>query len=109
MSSPNLATGNYDVALSTGASYTTRRAEAAEAMMQAIQVWPNLIQVAGDIVAKAQDWPGADKLAERLKKTIPPQFLDPEDQAEGGQVMPSQEEIQQAMQRMQQLEMENLS
>ena len=107
MSSPNLATGNYDVALSTGASYTTRRAEAAEAMMQAIQVWPNLIQVAGDIVAKAQDWPGADKLAERLKKTIPPQFLDPEDQAEGGQVMPSQEEIQQAMQRMQQLEMEN--
>jgi hypothetical protein len=105
--SPNLAVGNYDVAMSTGASYTTRRAESAEAMMQAIQVWPNLIQVAGDIVAKAQDWPGADKLAERLKKTIPPQFLDPEDQAEGGMAMQSPEEMQQAMQRLQQLEMEN--
>ena len=105
--SPDLSTGNYDVALSTGASYTTRRAESADAMMQAIQVWPNLIQVAGDIVAKAQDWPGADKLAERLKKTIPPQFLDPEDQAEGGMVMPSAEEIQQMQQALQQLQMEN--
>lgn len=106
--SPNLATGNYDVALSTGASYTTRRAEAAEAMMQAIQVWPNLIQVAGDIVAKAQDWPGADKLAERLKKTIPPQFLDPEDLPEGAQVPQiDPAEAQKAMERLQQLEMEN--
>lgn len=106
--SPNLATGNYDVALTTGASFTTRRAEAAESMMQAIQVWPNLIQVAGDIVAKAQDWPGADKLAERLKKTIPPQFLDPEEQQEMGmvpQIDPA--EAQKAMERLQQLEMEN--
>lgn len=107
--SPNLAIGDFDVAMSTGASYTTRRAESAEAMMQAIQVWPNLIQVAGDIVAKAQDWPGADKLAERLKKTIPPQYLDPEDQTEGGMAMQSPEEMQQAMERLQQLEMENMT
>ena len=85
-SSPNLAIGTYDVAITTGASFTTRRAEAAESMMNAVQVWPQLIQVAGDIIAKSQDWPGAEKLAERLKKTIPPQFLDPEDQQEGGQV-----------------------
>lgn len=106
--SPNLATGNYDVALSTGASYTTRRQEAAESMMAAIQVWPNLIQVAGDIVAKAQDWPGADKLAERLKKTIPPQFLSPEEQAEGGsvpQIDPA--EVQKMQQELQKLQMEN--
>jgi hypothetical protein len=78
--SPDLSVGRYDVALSTGASYTTRRVEAAQAMMDAVQVWPQLLQVAGDLVAKAQDWPGADDLAERLKKTIPQQFLDPEDQ-----------------------------
>ena len=77
--SPDLAVGRYDVALSTGASYTTRRVEAAQAMMDAVQVWPNLLEVAGDLVAKAQDWPGADDLAERLKKTIPQQFLDQED------------------------------
>ncbi len=106
--SPNLATGNYDVALSTGANYTTRRAEAAEAMMQAIQVWPNLIQVAGDIVAKAQDWPGADKLADRLKKTIPPQFLTEEEQQEASftpQIDPA--EAQKAMEQLNKLELEN--
>lgn len=79
--SPDLSVGKYDVALSTGASYSTRRVEAAQAMMDAVQVWPQLLQVAGDLVAKAQDWPGADDLAERLKKTIPQQFLDPEDRA----------------------------
>lgn len=77
--SPNLALGKYDVALSTGTSYTTRRVEAAQAMMDAVQVFPQLMQVAGDLVAKAQDWPGADELAERLKRTIPQEFLKEED------------------------------
>lgn len=85
----DLSVGDYDVALTTGTSYTTRRQEAAQAMMDAIQVWPQLMSVAGDLVAKAQDWPGAEELAERLKKTIPPQFLDPEDQ-EGPGVDPQQ-------------------
>jgi hypothetical protein len=73
--SVDLATGTFDVALSTGASYTTRRVEAAEAMMDAIQVWPQLMGIAGDLVVKAQEWPGAEELAERLKKTIPPALL----------------------------------
>lgn len=82
----DLSIGQFDVALSTGTSYTTRRVEAAQAMMDAIQVWPQLMSVAGDLVAKAQDWPGADKLAERLRKTIPPQFL--EEGEEGGGIDP---------------------
>jgi hypothetical protein len=69
--SPDLSTGSYDVAITTGASYTTRRVEAAQAMMEAIQVFPEIMQVAGDIVVKAQDWPGSEELAERLRKTIP--------------------------------------
>lgn len=82
----DLSVGMFDVALSTGTSYTTRRVEAAQAMMDAIQVWPQLMSVAGDLVAKAQDWPGAEKLAERLKKTIPPHFL--EEGEEGGGIDP---------------------
>jgi hypothetical protein len=35
-------------------------------MMEAIQVYPELMQVAGDLVVKAQDWPGAQELSERL-------------------------------------------
>jgi hypothetical protein len=99
--SPDLSVGNYDVALSTGSSYTTRRVEAAQSMMEAIQVWPQLIQVAGDIVAKAQDWPGADKLAERLKKTIPANFLDDDDPDKQAAGQPTPEQIQQGMMELQ--------
>lgn len=100
----DLSVGDFDVAMSTGTSYTTRRVEAAQAMMDAIQVWPQLMTVAGDLVAKAQDWPGADKLADRLKKTIPPQFLDPDDGGGGG-IPP--EQLQEMQQKLQQLTIEN--
>ena len=105
--SPDLSVGKYDVALSTGASYSTRRVEAAQAMMDAVQVWPQLLQVAGDLVAKAQDWPGADDLAERLKKTIPQQFLDPEDrQGPDPEVQQMQMAMQALVQENQQLKMD---
>lgn len=107
--SPDLAVGNYDVAITTGASYTTRRVEAAEAMMQAVQVWPQLIQVAGDIVAKAQDWPGAEELAVRLRKTIPPELLEGETDeqgqpiSQGAQIPPEmQAQVQQGQMMLQQ-------
>lgn len=101
----DLSVGMFDVALSTGTSYTTRRVEAAQAMMDAIQVWPDLMSVAGDLVAKAQDWPGADKLAERLKKTIPPHFL--EEGEEGGGLGVTPEQLAQMQQELQKLQIEN--
>jgi hypothetical protein len=107
--SPDLSTGTYDVAITTGASYTTRRVEAAQAMMDAIQVFPEIMQVAGDLVVKAQDWPGSEELAERLRKTIPPQLLSDKEKAEMGeqgvdpqQLMAAQAQIQEAMQQAQQ-------
>lgn len=100
----DMAVGKFDTALSTGTSYTTKRVEAAQAMMDAIQVWPQLMSVAGDLVAKAQDWPGAEKLAERLKKTIPPQFLDEE---EGG-VGITPEQLQEMQMALQQLQAQNM-
>lgn len=104
----DLGAGMFDVALTTGTSYTTRRVEAAAAMMDAIQVWPQLMSIAGDLVCKAQDWPGAEELADRLQKTIPPQFLTPEQQAKNGGPPPMPpEQIQQMQQALQQLQMEN--
>lgn len=103
----DISVGLFDVSLSTGTSYTTRRVEAAQAMMDAVQVFPQLMTVAGDLVAKAQDWPGADELAERLKKTIPPQYLDEEDR-KGVGISPEiaqklQEELGKLQQENQQL------
>lgn len=71
--------GRYDVVVETGPSYWTRRVEAAESMMQFVQAVPSAAQVAGDLIAKAQDWPLADQIGERLKKTLPPQVTQGED------------------------------
>jgi hypothetical protein len=117
-SSPDLSVGMYDVAITTGASYTTRRVEAAQAMMEAIQVYPELMQLAGDLVIKAQDWPGAEELSERIRKTIPPQLLSDKEKQEMGDQGPNvqqimqqqalvQEQMQQAMQELQKLQQEN--
>ncbi len=103
----DLSIGKYDVALTTGTSYTTRRQAAAQAMMDAIQVWPQLMTVAGDLVAKAQDWPGAEELANRLQKTIPPQFLDPEDMKNGAGPGVDPEQFQQMQQELMKLQTEN--
>lgn len=117
--SPNLAYGKYDVAVTTGASYTTRRVEAAEAMMEAIQVAPEIMQIAGDLVVKAQDWPGAEELSERLRKMVPPHLLSEKEKQEMGdqgpdmqQIMQQQAEMQEQMQagmeELQKLREENL-
>lgn len=108
--SPNLATGKYDVAITTGASYTTRRVEAAEAMMEAVQVFPELMQFAGDLVVKAQDWAGADEISQRLRKVVPPHLLSEKERQEMGQeagvdpraLMEQQAQIQEAAAKMEQ-------
>lgn len=104
----DLAAGMFDVALSTGTSYTTRREEAAQAMMDAIQVWPQLMDIAGDLVVKAQMWPGAEELSDRLAKIVPQQFLTPEEQQKNGGPPPVPPQVVQQMQQaLQQLQQEN--
>jgi hypothetical protein len=76
-------------------------------MMDAIQVWPQLMEIAGDLVVKAQDWPGAEELSERLQKTVPPQFLSPEDQQKLQPPPVSPQVVQQMQQALQQLQQEN--
>jgi len=71
----DLKAGKFDVRVNLGPSYTTRRQEAADSMIQFVQAFPQTAQVAGDLVAKAMDWPDADKFAERMRKTMPPQIL----------------------------------
>lgn len=94
--SPNLTYGKYGVSIETGPSYTTQRQESADAMMQAIQVAPQLMQVAGDLIVKAQDWPGAQEISERLKKTIPPQLLSDDDPDKQAAQDPNSPQAQQA-------------
>jgi hypothetical protein len=82
----------YDVAVTTGPSYSSARAESFEKLTTMAQAWPGLMPVAGDIVMRQADMPGADQLADRLEKALPP-ALQPA--PKGRPIIPPQ--IQQAM------------
>lgn len=70
----NLGVGKYDVEVAVGPSFDTRRLESLDAMGALIQASPQLWQVIGDLYVRNQDWPGAQAMADRLAKTIPPQI-----------------------------------
>ncbi|RPJ33339.1 MAG: hypothetical protein EHM17_10710, partial [Verrucomicrobiaceae bacterium] len=90
----NPGIGKYDVCVTTGPSYMTKRQEAMDAMSQILQGSPQLWAVAGDLFVKNMDWPGADELAARLKKTIDPKLL------EDGDKSPELQAAEQQMQAM---------
>ena len=75
----NPGVGKYDVIVTTGPSYLTKRQEAMDAMSQILQGNPALWSAAGDLFVKNMDWPGADELAARLKKMIDPKLLEDQD------------------------------
>jgi len=67
----SLTTGKYDVTVSSGPSFTTRREEAANQMIELLRAFPQAAPAIGDLLAKNLDWPGADEIAERLKALLP--------------------------------------
>jgi len=77
----NPTVGTYDVVITTGPSYLTKRQEAVEAMANILQTSPQLWQVAGDLFIKNMDWPGAQEMAARFKKIIDPKVLAQDDKS----------------------------
>lgn len=72
----DVTVGKYDVTVSTGPSYQTKRQEAVASQLQLVSSFPALMPVAGDIMVRNMDWPGADKIADRMEKMLPPQLQD---------------------------------
>lgn len=99
----NLGAGTYDVSISAGPSYTTKRQESAEAMIELVRANPQLWATHGDLIVKAQDWPGADEFAKRHKRTLPPELRDEEDGAVDPEIAALQGQLQQLEQQAQAL------
>ena len=96
----NPSVGRYDVVVTTGPSYMTKRQESMDAMSQILQGNPALWAVAGDLFVKNMDWPGAQEMSARLRKTIDPNLLadtdnDPALQAAQKQMEAMAQEMQQ--------------
>ena len=99
----DLSTGRYDVVVEAGASFSTKREEAAMSMMELVKTNPQIMSIAGDLIVKSMDWPGAEQLAERLQMMLPPNLQKPK---EGEPQMPPevQAQLQQSEQMIQQLD-----
>lgn len=103
----DLTAGKYDLTVTAGPSFTTRREEAAFQMTEALRSFPMVAPILLPIIAKNSDWPDADGLAEKLEamsgapdeNAMPPQMQ--------MMMQQMQEGMQQAQAQIQQLAQEN--
>lgn len=92
-----LDAGKYDVTIDVGPSYASKRQEAVTSILDFLRSFPQAAPYIGDVLAKNFDWPGADVIAERLKKMLPPQLQD------DGKQEPIPPQVQAQMQQMGQM------
>ena len=95
----DITQGSYDVVATVGPSYTTRREEAREAMIEFVRAAPDAGALIIDLLAKAYDFPMADDIAKRLRMNLPPQIIAMEEAEKQG--MDPEQARQMAMQQMQ--------
>jgi acetyl/propionyl-CoA carboxylase alpha subunit len=104
----DMTVGQYDVVMETGPGYNSKREAAVEAMMPLLNGNQQLFGIAGDLVFRNMDFPGADIIADRLaaanplaqideKSDIPPQVQ--------MQLAQSKKQVQQMTQQIQAMQL----
>jgi hypothetical protein len=85
----DVTVGAYHVAVEMGASFSTKREESREGMTEMLRtLGPQGASLFLDLFIKAQDWPLADKIAERAKELLPPNIRAKEAMEAGEQPPP---------------------
>jgi hypothetical protein len=96
----DVTVGEYDVVMDTGPGFQSRRQQAVESMMPLLTGNAELFNIAGDLVFRNMDFPGADVIADRLAAMNPMAQLD-----EKSDIPPqAQMELAQSKQMIQQLQ-----
>lgn len=98
----DITVGKYDVVVTAGKAFASRRREAVEGMMKFGQAFPQQAPLIADLVVKNMDIPGGDVMAERLKRSLPPQVVNDPDSPEGQQAAQRAQGLQQQAQAQQQ-------
>lgn len=103
----DMTVGQYDVVMETGPGYNSKRQAAVEAMMPLLTGNQQLFGIAGDLVFRNMDFPGADIIADRLAAANPLAQIDdksdipPQVQMQLAQAKKQVQDMQQQMQTMQ--------
>jgi SMC interacting uncharacterized protein involved in chromosome segregation len=92
----DLSSGKYDVRLKIGPSFKTQQQETASQVTELSRNFPQLMTVAGDIVFDNLNFAGAEKIAERLRRAMPPNLT--EEAGKKPQELLAQQNQQQAQQ-----------
>lgn len=106
----DISVGKYDVTVSTGPSFGTQREETRETLIEIMRQVPDAAAYLGDVLLNHMDFVGADQVAKRLRKLLPPEVQEMEkeeftesDNPEAAQL---QQELEQLKQQVQQREQE---
>jgi hypothetical protein len=67
----DVTVGEYDVVMDTGPGYATKRLEALDLLSEISAQWPELKQIAGDLIVRLMEFDGADVIADRLAAQNP--------------------------------------
>ena len=100
----DISVGQYDVVMETGPGYNSKRQEAVDNMLPLLSAAPELMGVAGDLVFRNMDWPGADIIADRLAAANPMAQIDDKSKVPPQvqmQLAMSQKQIQELTQALQ--------
>ena len=86
----DLSEGKYAVAVRVGPSFESKRQEMVQSIIEMGQANPQLLQIAGDLLIKAMDWPMSEEIAQRIQQQM--------EQAKNPPPNPEKEILQQQMQ-----------
>jgi len=96
----DIRVGDYDVIVTAGKAFASRRREAVEGLIKWAQAFPSQAPLVADKVLQSMDVPGGEVMAERIKRALPPQVVNDPDSPEGQQAAQQAARQQQMQQQM---------
>jgi len=66
----DLSVGKYDIIATVGASFSSKRQEMVDMMVQTLQYAPDLSPIIAPLIFKYSDWPGAEEIYNEIQKRI---------------------------------------
>ena len=97
----DIRVGEYDVIVTAGKAFASRRRESVEGMMKFAQHFPQQAPLIADLMIKNMDVPGGEVMSDRIKRSLPPQVVNDPDSPEGQQAAQQAQAQQQKQQQMQ--------
>jgi hypothetical protein len=85
-----LDAGRYDVTVSMGPSYQSRRQEIFAQLMELLKMNPSVSSIVMDLLVDSMDMPNGKVIADRLRKMLPPEIKPPDDGTPPPQILAQQ-------------------